>query len=278
MRRPALPSLRSARTETRVVAVRGRADIQMISTIVVYAAMSFSRAATADAADSDLQMQLRAKDQAMVNAFTTGDRAPFDAAMAPDAVYLDENGRRMDRATFLAELKPLPTNTSGHIELADYTLSHFGDVATVTFTEVETEDYHGQILHANYLTSETWRNTSSGWKLEMVQTMAVLKDPPEVQLPRRDWAAYTGTYRAAADLLYEIKIEGGRLMGGLVGAAPAPLRAELKDVLFVAGHPRTRKIFQRNRQGAIIGYVDRREGEDVVWTKVSSSHEQPASN
>jgi DNA-binding transcriptional ArsR family regulator len=37
----------------------------------------------------------------------------------------------------------------------------------------------------------------------------------------------------------------------------------------VAGRPRTRKIFRRNPQGAIIGYVDRREGEDVVWTRVS---------
>jgi ketosteroid isomerase-like protein len=243
--------------------------IKMISAIVLYGAMSLSRASTASTTDSDLQMQLRAKDQAMMDAFATGDRAVFDAAMAPDAVYLDENGRRMERAAFLAEVKPLPPNISGHIELADYTLSHFGDLATVTFTEVETEDYHGQILHANYLTSETWRDTSSGWKLTMVQTMAILKDPPEVQLSRSDWAAYTGTYRAAPDLLYEVKIDGGRLVGGLVGDTPAPLHAELKDVFFIAGRPRTRKIFRRDPRGAITGYVDRREGEDVVWTKVS---------
>jgi len=233
--------------------------------------MTFSRATSAstETTDSDLQMQLRAKDQAMVDAFSTGDRAVFDAAMAPDAVYLDENGRRIERAAFLAELQPLPANTSGHIELADYTMSHFGDLATVTFIEVETEDYHGQILHANYLTSETWRDTPSGWKLAMVQTMAIAKDPPDVQLSPGDRAAYTGTYRAAPDLLYEIKIEGGKLVGGLVGSAAAPLHAEIKDVFFVAGRPRTRKIFQRNPQGAIIGYVDRREGEDVVWTRVS---------
>jgi hypothetical protein len=70
--------------------------------------MSLSRASTASTTDSDLQMQLHAKDQAMMDAFATGDRAVFDAAMAPEAVYLDENGRRIDRATFLAELKSLP--------------------------------------------------------------------------------------------------------------------------------------------------------------------------
>jgi hypothetical protein len=116
-------------------------------------------------------------------------------------------------------------------------------LATVTFTEVETEDYHGQILHANYLTSETWRHTSSGWKLAMVQTMAMLKDPPEVQLSPGDWLAYTGTYRAAPDLLYEVKIESGRLVGGLVGDAGASLHAELKDVFFIAGRPERERFF-----------------------------------
>lgn len=246
--------------------------IKIISAILLCGALSLNRTtgtAAETAADADLRTQLRAKDQAMMDAFATGDRAVFDAAMAADAVYLDENGRRMDREAFLADIKPLPPNTSGHIGLADYTLSHFGDLATVTFTEVETEDYHGQTLHASYLTSETWRETQSGWKLAMVQTMAVLKDPAEVQLPRHDWPAYTGTYRAAPDLLYEIKIESGRLVGGRAGEAAAPLRAEVKDVFFIAGHPRTRKIFKRDRRGTIIGYVDRREGEDVVWTKVS---------
>jgi ketosteroid isomerase-like protein len=247
--------------------------MKMISIIVLYGAMTLGRAMadSTETTDADLQTQLRAKDQAMVDAFATGDRSVFDAAMAPEAVYLDENGRRMDRATFLAELQPLPPHTSGHIELADYAMSHFGDLATVTFKQVETEDYHGQILHANYLTSETWRETPSGWKLAMAQTMAMQSDPPEVQLSPGDWAAYTGTYRAAPDLLYEVKIAGGRLVGGLVGSVAAPLHAELKDVFFVAGRPRTRKIFQRNRQGAIIGYVERREGEDVVWTRVSRS-------
>jgi hypothetical protein len=242
--------------------------MKMISIFFLYGTMACSGAASAATTDPELQMQLRAKDQAMVDAFSTGERAVFDAVMAPEAVYLDENGRLMDRATFLAELQPLPPNTSGHIELADYTMSHFGDLATVTFVEVETEDYHGQILHAKYPTSETWRNTASGWKLAMVQTMALPKDPPEVQLPPGDRAAYTGSYRAAPDLLYEIKIDGGELVGGRVGGKSTPLHAELKDVFFVAGSPRTRKIFQRNPKGAIVGYVDRREGEDIVWTKV----------
>jgi hypothetical protein len=38
-------------------------------------------------------------------------------------------------------------------------------------------------------------------------------------------------------------------------------------VFFVAGQPRTRKIFQRDAAGKITGFVDRREGIDLVWKK-----------
>jgi hypothetical protein len=40
-------------------------------------------------------------------------------------------------------------------------------------------------------------------------------------------------------------------------------------VFFAAGQPRTRRIFVRDAAGRIVGFVDRREGEDVRWTKQS---------
>jgi hypothetical protein len=41
----------------------------------------------------------------------------------------------------------------------------------------------------------------------------------------------------------------------------------VRDVFFVAGQPRPRRIFTRDTAGAITGFVDRREGEDVRWQK-----------
>jgi hypothetical protein len=43
------------------------------------------------------------------------------------------------------------------------------------------------------------------------------------------------------------------------------VRVEVRDVLFIPGQPRVRKIFQRDKEGKITGFVDRREGEDLVW-------------
>jgi len=175
----------------------------------------------------------------------------------------------MTRAAFLAQLQPLPANTSGQIRIVKYTMTRSGDVAVVVHQDAEIEDYHGQTLHATFFMTETWRDTADGWKLMLVHESNVLKDPPAIQLPPRALAAYAGTYRAGPDLTYVIALKNGALVGGREGAPAVPLLAELKDVLFVPGQPRTRKIFQRDAAGAVTGFLDRREGEDVSWKRVA---------
>jgi hypothetical protein len=51
------------------------------------------------------------------------------------------------------------------------------------------------------------------------------------------------------------------------GRPPATYLPEVRDVFFVAGQPRSRRIFNRDAAGAVVGFVDRREGEDVRWLK-----------
>ncbi len=229
-------------------------------------ALALALAGSADS-DKSLEQTLRAKDQALLNAFAPGDRAPWAAALAQDAAYLDENNVVMTRAAFLKQLRPLPANTSGHIEIAKYSMKRFGDVAVVVHEDAETEYYHGQTLHARFFFTETWHDTPAGWRLLLVHTNAVLRDPPAVRLKGRDLAGYIGTYRAGSDLTYVISSRNGVLMGARNGQPGVPLLAELRDVFFVAGRPRTRKIFERDGRGAVTGFVDRREGEDVVWKR-----------
>jgi hypothetical protein len=64
-----------------------------------------------------------------------------------------------------------------------------------------------------------------------------------------------------------IQWDGKQLLGGRVGRSLTTLQVEVRDVLFVAGQPRTRKIFQRDAKGAVTGFVDRREGEDLVFKR-----------
>jgi len=218
------------------------------------------------AADATVDL-LRAKDQALLDAIAPGDRKVWEAALASDAVYVDENGVTMDRAEFLKQLDPLPAGASGSLHIDTYSARVSGDLATVIHTDNEEEDYHGQMLKARYLMTETWRFEGGEWKLHMVHAYSVLKDPPATTLPAKELQEYVGTYSGGKDLEYVIQWDGKQLLGGRAGRPLTPLLVELRDVLFVAGQPRSRKIFRRDEKGNVAGFVDRREGEDLVWRR-----------
>jgi hypothetical protein len=67
---------------------------------------------------------LRQLDQALLDAIAPGNVALWKRALAPDAIYVDENGAILHRAEFLAQLKPLPAGVSGQIRIVDYQ-AHF---------------------------------------------------------------------------------------------------------------------------------------------------------
>ncbi|MBZ5720854.1 MAG: DUF4440 domain-containing protein [Acidobacteriia bacterium] len=238
----------------------------MIPVLLLLAALLASPQTAAPSADQVTAL-LRAKDQALLDAIAPGDTKTWDAALADGAVYVDENGETIPRAEYLKQLTPLPAGASGTIKISQYSATLYGDVATVIHTDDEVENYHGETLHAQYLTSETWQKTGDDWKLLLVHTYAVQHDPPAVKLAPQDLDAYAGRY-AAGDLVYTIRRDGDHLVGTREGRPPVTLSAELRDVFFIVGQPRTRKIFQRNGEDKVTGFVDRREGVDLVWTRV----------
>jgi ketosteroid isomerase-like protein len=209
---------------------------------------------------------LQARDQALMDAVTAGDPKVWDAALAPDVIYLDEAGEINSRADLLKQIQPLPPGISGRITLSDYKVTLHGDTAAVFYTSNEEENFHGQLLKARYLTTAAWHKADGDWKLVLVHVYAVLHEPPSITLGPQELDAYAGRY-AAGDLVYVIRRDGDHLVGGREGRPPATLKAELHDVFFVPGQLRTRKIFQRDAKGGITGFIDRREGIDVVWIR-----------
>jgi ketosteroid isomerase-like protein len=227
-------------------------------------------AATAVAASApapDDAATLRALDQALLDAIAPGDRATWDRALSPDAVYVDEDGHVLDRAAFLATIEPLPRGLSGHISIADYSVRLHGDAALVVQRLDESEDYHGLPLHADYLVTETWLRQDGRWRLALVHAYVANADPPAIALPAPALDEYVGRYAGPGGMVYEIRREGDRLVGGRVGSPSRPLLAEMPDLFFVAGQPRIRKVFQRDAGHAVTGFIDRREGEDITWTR-----------
>jgi len=241
-------------------------NLFLVFVIVLIPVSAFAQPAPSQDSWEEITKLLHDKDQALMNAVTAGDPKVWDAALAPDAIYLDEAGEINSRADLLKQIQPLPQGVSGSIKVSDYKVTLHGDTATVFHADNEEENYHGQQLHARYLTTETWQKTNGEWKLLMAHVYAVPTEPPTLKLNSQELDAYVGRY-TAGDLVYIITRDGDHLFGGREGKAASALHVELHDVLFASSQLRIRKIFQRDSEGMVTGFVDRREGVDVVWKK-----------
>lgn len=94
------------------------------------------------------------------------------------------------------------------------------------------------------------------------------EDPPAAALGREALCALNGTCALTPEVTTRVRCREGELVSERTGRAPAVYRPETADVFFSPGQPRTRRIFQRDASGAVTGFVDRREGHDIVWRKV----------
>jgi ketosteroid isomerase-like protein len=236
----------------------------MLPALLAFAAI---QSASVEADSLAVQKQLRAADQALLDAIAPGDRSVWERLLTKDAVYVDENGAVMRRDQFLAALKPLPPGNSGHISIVDYQASVHGNVALVIHKDDERENYHGVPLQADYLMTETWLKEGADWHLALVHVYVVAKDPPAIKTAPESLTEYEGKYRAAPDLAYVIRRDGDHLVGERQGLPPVVLSQESADVFFVPGKPRDRKIFRRDANKKIVDFVDRREGEDLVFVR-----------
>ena len=122
-------------------------------------------------------------------------------------------------------------------------------------------------LHALYRSTRTWLKESGDWKLVAMQTIALRQDPPPSHFPANLTDDYVGRYRAGPDYVVTITAKDGRLYSATNDGKPVEIEAELADVLFTPGQPRTRKIFSATRAARSPASVSRREERDVVFTK-----------
>jgi hypothetical protein len=78
-----------------------------------------------------------------------------------------------------------------------------------------------------------------------------------------------GAYKLKdSEEIYSLQLTQGQLVGTRGSRKSGAWSAEARDVFFVPGDPRIRKIFQRNVSGQVVGFVERRESWDIVWKKI----------
>jgi hypothetical protein len=227
--------------------------------------LGIARAAEPSAAETEL----RRITQEMLDAIAPGNAEVWRRYLHERVILVDENGTVRTKAEMLKEFSPLPPGLVGNLEIATFRIETFGDVAVLAYEAQEHLDYHGQILQGRYRINDTWLKMGETWQLLAEQVAAVLKDPPSVKLTQQQLCEYNGSYAMTSDIVTKLQCTQDGFSAERTGRPSTQYLAEVPDVFFVAGQPRTRRIFLRDSQGKVVGFVDRREGEDVRWMKKS---------
>jgi len=218
----------------------------------------------------DVPTLIKRQSQEFSDASASGDAGALAKYLDDRVLFMNEGGDMPSKKDIVDGAQPASNGTSNTLKQENFRIEVFGNVAVTSFTDVSTAQFHGQMLYGKYLSTEVWLREPRGWKMISSQTMAAQDDPPAVALPPAVLEEYVGTYAAGEDYHYRIERNGGDLSGTPDGGKPVALKAELRDVLFTPGQPRTRKIFQRDESGKVIGFINRREGHDVVLRRVVS--------
>ncbi len=220
-----------------------------------------------DAAE-DVAALIKRQSQEFSDASASGDAKVLGKYLDERVLFMNEGGDMPTKKEIVDGAQPPAQGTSHRLTQENFKVEVHGNVAVTSFTDVSELQFHGQTLHAKYLSTEIWLREKDGWKMISSQTMAAQDDPPAVALPAATLDEYVGTYQLADGLSYRIERNGDALTGTVQGGKPVVLKAELRDVLFTPSQPRLRRIFQRDEHGKISGFTSRREGHDIVFKRL----------
>ena len=98
------------------------------------------------------------------DAIARKDVATIDRIVADDFVATQSNGQRLTKAAHIAEVKGGIYDVSS-VRLDDVGVRVLGDVAIVTYTQVEKSRYQGRDNSGRYLYTDVFAKRRAGWQV-----------------------------------------------------------------------------------------------------------------
>jgi hypothetical protein len=214
------------------------------------------------------QEELSRRTQELFDSVAAGDKSPWQKYFADDAMYFDEKGRNMNKATLVADISPLPKGYSGSIHLGKVQSHIEGNVALMSYDLDEKESIFGQDLTARYHATDTWMFRNGQWQIVAGQVLRYYEDPAQGSLDSHKLSAYTGTYELAPGNTLTVSSDGKQLFRQRGDRPKEALMPEAGDIFFRKG-VEGRILFHFAANGKVDTLTDRRNNEDVVWKKVN---------
>jgi ketosteroid isomerase-like protein len=234
-----------------------------ISALCVAAACLLSQVCAAETLSELLQRQT----QEFSDAGQEGNKAVLAKYLDPHVIFVNEDGSVSGKQDVVDGARPATPGITLAIKVTNWSMQQHGDVAVATFVDRLDENFFGQELQYDYRSTEVWKREGKTWRMISSQTLTVQRDPLAMQMTAQMLEAYVGTYQAAPHLKVQITRKYDKLFSSLNEGPATEMKAEAPDVLFTPGQP-GRKIFQRDQGGRVTGYRSRRDGRDIVVTKI----------
>jgi hypothetical protein len=212
------------------------------------------------------QDELVRRTQELFDSIVPGIQEPFKKYFADDAMFFDEKGRDMDKSALVKDIQPMPKGYSGAIKLVRPKSHIEGNVAILSYDLDETETIFGQNMTARYHETDTWMRRGGKWQIVAGQVLRYYEDPSVGMADASKLPSYVGSYRLGPERTMTITAEGGHLYATRNGRPREELIPEASDIFFRKG-VEGRMLFGHSDDGKVTTLIDRRNNEDVVWTK-----------
>jgi uncharacterized protein DUF4440 len=235
--------------------------------LMIVIAAAFSVSGVWNTSKAITQEELVHRTQEIMDAFAPGNSEPFKKYFADDLMFFDEKGRNMDKAGLVKDIQPLPQGYSGTIKI-EQPKSHIeSNVAILSYDLDETEIVFGQKLKARYHETDTWMRRGAQWQIVAAQVLRYYEDPAPGKADTSKFPDYAGTYQLSPERTLSITAEDGHLYEQRNGRAREELIPEASDIFFRKG-VEGRTLFGHDSGKKVGTLIDRRNNEDIVWTKV----------
>ncbi len=206
--------------------------------------------------------------QRLMDSLAGGEKELWKQYLADDCIFTDEKGSTFNKAEYLQQLEPLPPGYSGTIKVENPRFRDAGSTQILVYDLAEQEIIFGQVLKVRYRETDTWVNRGGKWQILASQVLRLYQDPARGSVKPETLQDYAGEYELTPGVRLTVVVENGELFKQRTGRPPTQLIPETPDVFFASG-AEDRTIFDRAADGHVFRIISRRDGEDVVWTKVN---------
>lgn len=237
--------------------------------VLLLTAVSFCSSAQKFAGDTvKTRNEILGIEQKLMGDLATGDTAFWSAHLAYNFFIVTEDGTRLNRSEFLADIHPLPQGYGGRILVTEPWFAFMENTVVINYVADEHLNLMGQHLHTTYSVINTYISQNDTWKIITSQIFEIPQLPEPVSIPESIMNTYKGTFKLNDTITCTITVEGNKIFWERKGRAKEELLPETTNVFMRKKDSRGRKIFITGNNG-IIEMRERRNGQDVVWKKIN---------